>query len=167
MSEVSFDTHAEIRKLEQSGIPLPQAEALLDMMSRAPASNQVAENLEYLRRKVDTNLATKADLATLKVSLAALREHVDTNVAAKTDLEELREYVDTHMATKDDLAMLRKHVDTGMASMATKDDLAVLRMEVRADLYRALWMQGGILGGLILALAGVMVAFSAFMASIA
>lgn len=143
MSEVSFDTHAEIRKLEQSGIPVTQAEALLDMMSRAPANIQVAENLEYLRRKVDTNLATKTDLA------------------------ELREYVDITMATKDDLAALGKHVDTGMATMATKDDLAVLRMEVRADLYRALWMQGGILGGLILALAGVMVAFSAFMASIA
>ena len=97
MSDVAFDTHAEIRKLEQSGIPLRHAEALVSMVARAPTNTLVIETLEHLKVQVDTNMATKADLATL-----------------------------------------------------------------RADLYRVLWLQGGALATLIVALAGMILVFAGY-----
>ena len=103
MSEFSFDTHAEVRKLEQSGIPVPHAEAMVDMVTRAPINTQMAEGLERLKR--------------------------------------LEHQVETNMATKADLAALRTETKAGLEAL-------------RADLYRALWLQGGALAGLILVLAG-------------
>ena len=62
MSDFTFDTHAEIRKLEQSGIPVPHAEAVVDMVTRAPINTQVAEGmrrLERLEQHIEKNMATK------------------------------------------------------------------------------------------------------------
>jgi hypothetical protein len=103
MSDFTFDTHAEIRKLEQSGIPVPHAEAVVDMVTRAPINTQVAEGMRRLER---------------------LEQHIEKN-----------------MATKADLATLRTETKAGLTAL-------------RADLYRALWLQGGALAGLILVLAG-------------
>ncbi len=103
MSDFTFDTHAEIRKLEQSGIPVPHAEAVVDMVTRAPINTQMAEGLRRLER---------------------LEQHIETN-----------------MATKADLATMRTETKAGLTAL-------------RADLYRALWLQGGALAGLILVLAG-------------
>ena len=54
---------------------------------------------------------------------------------------------------------LRDVVDADRDTLATKADLAVLRAEIRADLYRALWIQGGafvaIFGGFIAIAAGL------------
>lgn len=44
------------------------------------------------------------------------------------------------------------------ASLATKADLNALRAELRADLYRALWIQTGAIAGTIVAAAGFVVA---------
>ena len=128
MSDVIFDTHAEIRKLEEMGIPLPQAEAQVDMVTRVPINKRVTDNLEYLKLQVDANLATKADLAATQADIAA--------VAAR--LDRLDEHVGKHMATKEDLAVLR------------------------ADLYRVLWLQGGALATLIVALAGMILVFAGY-----
>ena len=54
MSDFTFDTHAEIRKLEQSGIPVPHAEAVVDMVTRAPINAQVAEGMRRLERRSST-----------------------------------------------------------------------------------------------------------------
>ncbi len=127
MSDFAFDTHAEIRKLEQSGIPVPHAEAVVDMVTRAPINTQVAEGLGRLKgleRHLETNMATRADLAAVAANLERLERHVETN-----------------MATKADLATLRTETKAGLTAL-------------RADLYRALWLQGGALAGLILVLAG-------------
>ena len=127
MSDFTFDTHAEIRKLEQSGIPVPHAEAVVDMVTRAPINTQVAEGLGRLKgleRHLETNMATRADLAAVAANLERLERHVETN-----------------MATKADLATLRTETKAGLTAL-------------RADLYRALWLQGGALAGLILVLAG-------------
>ena len=127
MSDFTFDTHAEIRKLEQSGIPVPHAEAVVDMVTRAPINTQVAEGLGRLKgleRHLETNMATRADLAAVAAKLERLQRHVETN-----------------MATKADLATLRTETKAGLTAL-------------RADLYRALWLQGGALAGLILVLAG-------------
>ena len=72
MSDFTFDTHAEIRKLEQSGIPVPHAEAVVDMVTRAPINTQVAEGmrrLERLEQHLEKNMATKADLAAVAANL--------------------------------------------------------------------------------------------------
>ena len=127
MSDFTFDTHAEIRKLEQSGIPVPHAEAVVDMVTRAPINTQVAEGLrrlERLEQHIEKNMATRADLAAVAANLERLERHVEAN-----------------MATKADLATLRTATTAGLTAL-------------RADLYRALWLQGGALAGLILVLAG-------------
>ena len=49
------------------------------------------------------------------------------------------------LATKADIAMLRAELDTGLAA-------------VRADLYRALWIQTGTIAGIIVAASGFVVA---------
>ena len=154
MSDVIFDTHAEIRKLEEMGIPLPQAEALVDMVTRAPINKRVADNLEYLKLQVDANMATKADLAALsnstRADLAALSNSTRADIAALSNstqadiaavaarLDRLDEHVGKHMATKEDLAVLR------------------------AGLYRVLWLQGGALATLIVALAGMILVFAGY-----
>ena len=96
MSEAAFDTHAEIRKLEQAGCPAAQAETVVDLVNRAPPNIQMVKALERLTFQIETNMATKADIA-----------------------------------------------------------------DLRADMFRALWIQGGALAALILALAGLMLGFAA------
>ena len=147
MSDVSFDTHAEIRKLEESGLPLPQAEALVDMVTRAPTNSQVIETLEYLKVQVDTNMATKADIAEIKGELKELNARFDAQnkqVHARFDAQnkEFNALLDAQ----------RKDTRAGFATL-------------RADLFRALWLQGSVLAALILALAGVILAFATFMLS--
>ena len=44
------------------------------------------------------------------------------------------------------------------AGLATKADLNALRAELRADLYRALWIQTGAIAGTVVAAAGFVVA---------
>ena len=94
MAEVAFDTNAEIRKLQQAGWPRNQAEAMVDLVSRAPLDVQMVKDLERVKLQTST--------------------------------------IETSMATKTDIAQLR------------------------ADMFRALWIQGGILAALILSLAGLM-----------
>ena len=69
MSEVAFDTHAEIRKLERAGCPTAQAEAMVDLVSRAPLNIQMVKDLERVSIQVETNMATKADIAALRASM--------------------------------------------------------------------------------------------------
>ena len=96
MNQVSFDTHAAMRRLGQAGASTPLAEAVVDIVTEATSLNmQMVENLAYVKSQIETNMATKANIESW-----------------------------------------------------------------RADLFRALWIQGGVLAGLILALAGVMLGFA-------
>ena len=96
MNQVSFDTHAAMRRLGQAGASTPLAEAVVDIVTEATSLNmQMVEDLAYVKSQIETNMATKANIESL-----------------------------------------------------------------RADLFRALWIQGGVLAGLILALAGVMLGFA-------
>ena len=52
---------------------------------------------------------------------------------------------------------VRQAVSTDRDELATKADLAELRAATRADLYRALWIQGAALIGTQLAIAGFIV----------
>ena len=77
------------------------------------------------------DLATKADLAELRA-------------ATKADLAELR------AATKADLAELRAATKADFESL--RADLETYRAETKADLYRALWIQGGAIVAILTAL---------------
>ena len=195
MSDVSFDTHAEIRKLEESGIPLPQAEALVDMVTRAPTNSQVIETLEYLKVQVDTNMATKADTAEIKGELKELNARFDAqnrHVNARFDVQNKHVHALFDAQNRELNARFdaqNKHVNTRFEAQnkefnarnrefdarfdaqnrqvnalfdaqrkATEAGFATLR----ADVFRALWLQGSALAALILALAGVMLAFAMF-----
>ena len=132
MNQVSFDTHAAMRRLGQAGASTPLAEAVVDIVTEATSLNmQIVEDLAYLKSQIETNMATKADIAALRGDSATLRADTRADIAA----------------LRGDSATLRAD---------TKADIAGLR----ADLFRALWIQGGVLAGLILALAGVMLGFA-------
>ncbi len=169
MSDVSFDTHAEIRKLEESGIPLPQAEALVDMVTRAPTNPQVMETLEYLKVQVDTNMATKADIAEIKGELKELNTRFDARnkeFNARFDAQDKEfnarfDAQDKHVQARFDAQ--NKELDARFD--AQRKDTNAGFATLRADLFRALWLQGSVLAALILALAGVILAFATFMLS--
>ena len=103
MPDAAFDTHAEIRKLEDAGCPEHQAEAIVGLVSQAPLNMRMVKDLERVKFQVEMNMATKSDIV-----------HLDGRITAVRD-------------------------------------------EMRADIYRALWIQGCVLAGLILSLAGVMI----------
>ena len=114
-TESSFETHEALRTLQHAGFEAAQAQAVVDVVTRAPISTQVVKYLERIKVQVETNMATKTDLAVLERVVAQM---------------------ETNMATKADLA------------------------DLRASLFRALWLQGGAYAALIIGLAGLVVAGS-------
>lgn len=97
MHQVSFDTHAAARKLEQAGHSGRQAEAVVEVVSEATRFHmQMAQDLERIKLLVENHMATKVDIA---------------NMATKDDIAELR------TATKDDIAELRTELHTGLAKI--------------------------------------------------
>ncbi len=126
MTESSFETHEAIRTLQRAGFEAAQAQAVVDVVTRATISTQLVKDPERLKVQVETNMATKTDLAVLQRVVAQ---------------------VETNMATKADLADLRGELTSGIA-------------DLRASLFRALWLQGGAYAALIIGLAGLVVARS-------
>lgn len=119
---IAFDTHRFVKHLTASGFTEQQAEAL--------ASEQV--NL------LNSNLATKADIESVKAEIASLRQET------KADIDSLRQ------ETKASIASLRQEIKAEIASLRqeTKADIE----SVKADLLK--WMFGAMIaqGGLIVAL---------------
>lgn len=124
MKDGSLETHEAIRRLQGAGFKAGQARAVVDIVSRAPFSTQVVKDLERVKVQVETNMATKTDLAVLKRVVA----QVQSNMATKTDIAELR------------------------------GELTSSISDLRASLFRALWLQGGAYAALIIGLAGLVVA---------
>ena len=108
---IAFDTHRFVKHLTESGFTEKQAETLAE------------EQVDLL----NTNLATKADIETVKADIEALR------LETKADIEALR------LETKADIEALRQ---------GTRAEIALLK----ADLLK--WMLGALIaqGGLIVAL---------------
>ena len=128
MSQSALDTHAEVRKLKQAGCPEKQAEAMVDLVSRAPLNAQIAGRLERLESKVDiieANMATKSALEALALRV----ESIESGMA--------------NMATRKDLEVLHARRDASIEGL-------------RAEMSRMFWIQGGALATLILGLATIM-----------
>ena len=128
MPQAALDTHAEVRKLKQVGCPEEQAEAMVDLVSRAPMNARIAETLEQVQSRLESIEATMATMAT-RSDLQALAARVES--------------IEATMATRSDLKVLRAQTDAGIEGL-------------RAEMSRMFWIQGGALATLILGLATIM-----------
>ena len=125
MPQPALDTHAEVRKLKQAGCPEEQAEAMVDLVSRAPLNARIAGSLEQVQLRL---------------------ESIESGMAG--------------MATQSALEALALRVESIESSMATQSDLKVLGAEtkaaikeLRSEMFRMFWIQGGALATLIVGLA--------------
>ena len=126
MSEaIAFDTHRFVKRLTESGFTEKQAETLAD------------EHVSLL----NSNLATKVDVAEIRAGMEALRQET------KAGIEALRQ------ETRADIAKVEAGVET--LRQETRADIAKVeaRMEaIKSDLLK--WLFGAMIaqGGLIVAL---------------
>ena len=126
---IAFDTHRFVKRLTESGFTEKQAETLAE------------EHVALL----NTNLATKADIARIEAGVDALRQET------KAGMDALRQ------ETKADIARVEAGID--VLRQETRADIESLRQETRAaieavkvDLLK--WLFGALIaqGGLIVAL---------------
>ncbi len=137
MSQASFDTHAAVRKLERAGCPAPQAEAMVSLVMQVSNVNlQLAKDVERMRLHIDNNIASKKDLAALRVEMQAGFTSMDERFAS---------------------------LEARFARLEARQEQAEKVMLTKGELYRALWVQGGVLATLILTLAGAMLGFALFL----
>ncbi len=116
---IAFDTHRFVKHLTESGFTEKQAETL--------AEEQVA--------LLNTNLATKADIETVKADIEALRLATKADIeTVKADIEALR------LATKADIEALR---------LTTQSDISLLKADLLKWIFGALIAQGGLIVALV------------------
>lgn len=126
MSETfAFDTHRFIKNLTQNGFTEQQAEAL-------------AEEQGTL---LNSNLATKQDVAALQKDSAALHKDV---AVIQQDLEALRQ------ETKKDFVLPRQETKTEFALV--RQDLEALKSSLIKWLFGGLIAQGGLIVTIVVAL---------------
>ena len=116
---INFDTHKFVKHLTENGFTEQQAEVL--------AEEQV--NL------LNSNLATKADIFSIKADIESLRQET------KADIESLRQ------ETKLNIAGLKTEVET--LRLATKADIETAKTDLLKWIFIALAAQGGLVVTLI------------------
>lgn len=126
---IAFDTHRFVKRLTESGFTEKQAETL--------AEEQIA--------LLNSNLATKTDIAEIKASIEALREEMKSNIAkVEAGTEALRQ------ETGASVEALRQETAAGIEALRLETKAAI--EAVKADLLK--WLFGALIaqGGLIVAL---------------
>ncbi len=119
-----FDSLANARRLEAAGIATKQAEAIVFAIQKSRGTAATKEDL-------DTNVA--ALRSDVEANTAALRAELKANTAAlRADLEA-------------NTAVLRSEI-TAMAAELRAD-----MGKLRGEIFRALWVQGAGLAGILLA----------------
>lgn len=116
---IAFDTHRFVKHLTQVGFTLGQAEAL--------AEEQV--NL------INSNLATKADIAAVEADIAAVEAALKADIAA------------VEAALKADIAAVEATLKTDIATI--KADMAALKVDLLKWMFGALIAQGGLIVALV------------------
>jgi len=138
MPQPAFDTHAEVGKLKQVGCPENQAEAMVDLVSRAPLNAQIARTLEQTQQRlesIESTMATKADLEALRADMIERTETLRGDMIERTE------------ALRVDLVDLRGSTQASIEAL-------------RAQMARMLWVQGLALATLIISLAGIMISLA-------
>lgn len=116
---ITFDTHKFVKNLTEHGFTEQQAEVLAD------------EQVNLL----NSNLATKTDIATIHAGIEKLRLATKTDIATiHADIEQLKQ------ATKADIEQLR---------LATKTDIAELESRLLRWMIGAMIAQAGLIVALI------------------
>ena len=171
MPQPALDTHAEVRKLKQAGCQEEQAEAMVDLVGRAPLNAQIAGSLEQVQFRLDSiesNMATQSALEALALRTESIESSM-AGMATQSALEALAlrtESIESSMAgmatqsALEALALRVESIESRMAGMATQSDLNVLGAEtkaaikdLRSEMFRMIWIQGAALATLILGLA--------------
>ena len=147
MSEaIAFDTHRYVKRLTECGFTEKQAETLAD--------GQVA--------LLNTNLATKADVAKIKAEIAKVEAGVEvfrqeTHAGVEAFRQETHAGIEAlRQETKADIEALRQETKADIEALRqeTKAGIEVLRQETKADIAALKadlikWMFGGVLGGMV------------------
>lgn len=160
MATATFDALGASRKLATAGFAPGQAEAIVQTVIDANTLTvQMAEDLAALKSHVEQNVVTKDFLAET-LERFATRDDI-RGMVLKDDIRD--------MVVKDDIQDMV--VKDDIRGMVVKDDIRGLVTEekldaaiaiLRADLYRALWVQGLGLGTLILGLAVLVATVAVF-----
>lgn len=116
---IAFDTHRFVKHLTQVGFTLGQAEAL--------AEEQI--NL------INSNLATKADIAAVEADIAAVEATLKADIAA------------VEAALKANIAAVEATLKTDIATI--KADMAALKVDLLKWMFGALIAQGGLIVALV------------------
>ena len=72
----AIDTHASIKRLADAGVPDNQAEALVELMAQQHEDVATKADIAALNDKITTlqsNMATKIDLAEVKADIAEMK----------------------------------------------------------------------------------------------
>ena len=116
---IAFDTHRFVKRLTESGFTEKQAETLAE------------EHVALL----NTNLATKADIARVEAGVDALRQET------KAGIDALRQ------ETKADIARVEAGVD--VLRQETRAAIAAVKVDLLKWLFGALIAQGGLIVALV------------------
>ena len=150
MAQPAYDALSEKRRLESAGFAAPQAEAIVETMTRATTDyQQMAQELSGVKNQLD---GVKNRLDSVESRLDRVENRLDGVESRLTRVESNLSEV------KIDLAVLKNRT----SEMATRKDVEAALATVRSDVYRALWIQGLSLVTLIVALAVAVAGAAAF-----
>ena len=145
MTTITFDTRKAVRNLKAVGFEEPQADAIVDTLGDA----------------FSDTIATKSDIAEVQSDIAGVQSNI---AGVQSDIARLE------VSTKSDIAEVQSDIagvqsDIARLEVSTKSDIARLEVstkagiaDLKADMFRALWIQGAALVGLQLTIAGLLFA---------
>ena len=150
MAQSAYDALSEKQRLESAGFAAAQADAIVQSMTRTMTVNQqMSQELS----------GVKGRLGGVEGRLDGVESRLDGVESRLDGVESRLTRVESNLSeVKTDLAVLKNR--TG--EMATSKDLDAAFAILRADMYRALWIQGLSLGTLILGLAVVVAGAAVF-----
>ena len=143
MTTITFDTRKAVRNLKAVGFEEPQADAIVDTLGDA----------------FSDTIATKSDIAGVQSNIAGVQSNIAGVQSARLEV-----------STKSDIAEVQSDIagvqsDIARLEVSTKADIARLEVstkagiaDLKADMFRALWIQGAALVGLQLTIAGLLFA---------